>query len=645
MKLPSSGRALILTLLLLPFAIAMQPAGFAAVVTAEHRKQVAEIRKNLNKAQALIGKRDLGDAERILKTSEEQIRQIIADAEIDEKHSLVAPLLKQINQTKGLLTKKQAGGDGKSAGISFEKDVAPILVARCLNCHGETDPSANLRLNTFANIVQGCGGKLVVPGNPNASMLIRKITASGKQRMPRDGDPLTADEIRKFTVWIMAGAKFGGDNSTPLEDLPKGESDGKPEVGAVTINKPSGGEKVSFTRDIAPFMVNLCVDCHSTNGQGARQTGFSLDTFEKLMRGGRGGAVVSPGNPKESRLWRLVGEQDPIKMPPGQALITRNNWNNLRTWIEEGAKFDGTDAQIRAPLRSLVPSEEERRAKELAALGPDELIQRRKDRATELWRAALGKDQAAEFAGNNALVIGNVVESRLKEIGDWCDEDARLLKKLFGIKDEQIWRGKLTVFVFKDRFSYAEFVQTNEKAELPSEIRGHARVNSTQDEAYVCLQDLGVAARDDSPGTRAQVLGLLTEALLQRSANKVPDWTARGFGLALAARHDPKNAYFRGLAGSAHEVVQSFAAPQDLFNEGAFSPADVTPIGFTLVAHMIKVGGEPKFIQFLKQLTAGKPLADALKEVYSADAATLGRSYVDSLGSARSATKKVAPSK
>jgi hypothetical protein len=242
-------------------------------------------------------------------------------------------------------------------------------------------------------------------------------------------------------------------------------------------------------------------------------------------------------------------------------------------------------------------------------------------------------------------VIGNAAESRLKEIGDWCDEDAKLLKKLFGIRDEQIWRGKLTVFVFKDRFSYAEFVQTNEKAELPSEVKGHARVTSAQDEAYVCLQDLGEATRDDSPGTRAQVLGLLTEALLQRSANKVPDWTARGFGLALAARHDLKNPYFRGLAGFAHESVKSLAQPQDLFNEGALSPADVTPIGYTLVAHMLKVGGEPKFIQFLKHLTAGRPLADALKDVYSADAATLGRSYVDSLGSTRPATKKVAPPK
>lgn len=645
MKLPPSGRVVSL-LLLQTLVAAVFPLDVAAAVTAEHRRQVTEIRKNLNRAATHISRKELSDAERILKDSEDRIQKIIGDAEIDDKHSLIAPLLKQISLAKASLEKRQTAGDSKSAGGSFEKDVAPILVARCLKCHGETDPSAGLRLNTFAGIVQGCGGKLVVPGNPNGSMLLKKITATGKQRMPRDGEPLSADEIRRITTWIASGAKFGGDNSKPLDDLVKDNAAAPVAVtGPISINRPSGGERVSFTRDIAPFVVNLCVNCHSADGQGTRQTGFALDTFEKLMRGGRGGAVVSPGNIKASRLWHLVGEQDPIKMPPGQALITRTNWTNLRTWIEEGAKFDGSESQIKAPLRSLVPSEDERRAKELASLSPDELIQRRKDRSAELWRAALGKDTPAEIACDSALVIGNVAEARLKEIGGWCDEDAKLLKKLFGIKDEQIWRGKLTVFVFKDRFSYAEFVQTNEKAELPPEIRGHSRVTPTQDEAYICLQDVGEAVREDSPGARAIVLDLFTEALLQRSANKVPGWAARGLGLALASRHDPKSAYFRGLAGSAREVVKSFENPQDLFNEGAFSPADVTPIGFTLVTHMLKVGGEPKFVLFLRQLSAGKPLADALKEVYSADAMTLGRSYVDSLGSARLAPKKAATSK
>jgi hypothetical protein len=287
-------------------------------------------------------------------------------------------------------------------------------------------------------------------------------------------------------------------------------------------------------------------------------------------------------------------------MPPGQALITRSNHTNLRIWIEEGAKFDGTDAQIRAPLRNLVPTDEERRAQELATLSPEDWIRRRREGATRMWQAALGKEKPMEHDADGFLLVGNASDARLREIGQWAEDDAKSLKKLFGIKEAEVWRGKLAVFVFKDRFSYAEFVQTNERVEVPSDIKGHSRVSSTQDVAYVCLEDKGDDPDDESPGTRAMLLDLLTEALLQRTPKKVPDWASRGLGLALAARNDPKNSYFRGLAGAAQSAVAALDKPQDLFVNGTFSPGDLGPVSYTLVAHMMKQGGgEARFVPLI----------------------------------------------
>lgn len=643
MTISLQRRSLSLWLMLAACICLALPRELPSAITAEHQKQIAEIRKELTRIQGLIAKKEVDEAEQALNEAEKKLRQIAKDAEIDENHKLIAGLLKQIELKKGTLQKKHSGADGKGGGISFEKEVAPILVARCLTCHGETDPRADLRLNTFGGIVQGCGGKLVVPGNPNASMLVRRITASGNQRMPRGGDPLSADEIRRITAWIAGGAKFTGDNATPLADLAS-PTGGAP-AGPVTINKPVGGERVSFVRDIAPFMTNLCLGCHSGNGQGARQTGFSIETFERLMRGGRGGPVVLPGNLKESRLWHLVGEQDPIKMPPGQALITRTNWNNLKAWIEEGAKFDGTDAQVRAPFRSLVPSAEEVRAKELAALTPEELEQRRKDRAAELWHAALRSETPIEQGSDEFLFVGNAAEARIAEIRGWAAEDVSTLRKTFSIKESPIWRGKLIVFVFKDRFSYAEFVLTNEKAEVPAEIKGHVRVNFAQDQVYLCLEDAGDTPADDFPGTRAMLLNLLTEAILKRTPGSIPDWAARGMGLTLAARHDPKNAYFKGLPGAAHEVVKDFAKPQDLLNNGAVSAADLPAVGYSLVTYMMKVGNEAQFVRFLGLLSSGKSLPESLKTIYGADPDSLARGYLGSLGSARPASKKPAKGK
>jgi len=604
----------------------------SAAITAEHQKQIGEIRKDLGKVQGLIAKKEIDDAEKILTESEQKLKQIAKDAGVDENHKLISGLLKQIELRKAALTKRQTGAD---SGPSFEKDVAPILVARCLNCHGDDNPRGGLRMDTFGGIVQGCGGRLIVPGNPNGSMMMQRINAPANQRMPKEGKPLTADETKKIAAWISAGAKFNGDNSAPIATLSPDAAGGAVDRGPIEINKPTGGEKVSFKRDIAPFMVNLCVNCH---GGANPRAGFSLDTFEKLMRGGRGGKVVLPGNKKDSRLWHLVGEQDPIKMPPGQSLITRSNHRNLEIWIEEGAKFDGSDPK--APLRSLVPTDAERRAQELAAMSPDELAGQRKERASELWQAALSSETPAEHTTDEFIVMGNAEESRIKEVANWAAEDASQLKKLFGVKEDQIWKGKLTVFVFKDRFSYAEFVQTNEKAELPAEMRGHTRVRPGLDDAYICLQDPGDVPDEENPGARAMIMSLLTEGLLQRSPTRLPDWATRGTGMAIAARNDLKNPYYRGLGVTAQEAIRAIDKPEDVFESNSFSAADLPSVGYTLVVHVIKVGGEPQYIRFLGQLSSGRSLVDALKEIYSADPPSLARSYLASLASAKPAPKK-----
>lgn len=617
--------------------------GSKAAVTADHKKQIADISKELGKVPSLITKKDFDDADKLLKECEQKLKQTAKDAGIDEGNKLVAVHLKKVEQLRETLTKKRpaaAAAAGGGAAVTFERDVAPILAARCLNCHGANNPRGRLRMDTFGGIVAGgAGGALLVPGKPGESALVLRISADGDERMPKNAPALAADDIKKISDWIAAGAKFTGNNATPIADLKGAGGAGavKPDTTPVQINKPTGGETVSFTNDIAPFMSNLCVNCHSGNNP---RSGFSLETFEKLMQGGKGGRVVLPGNTKDSRLWHLVGEQDPIKMPPGQALITRTNHANLKTWIEEGAKFDGPDPK--ATLRSLVPTDAEKRAKELASLSPDELARRRKARAQELWKAALPNDTPTENETDGFIVLGNASEGRVKQIADWSGADAEALRKLFKIKEAAIWRGKLTVFVFKDHFSYAEFGQTNERREIPMETKGHSRVSALGDEAYVCLLDIGDSPTEESPGVRVQLMGLLAEASLQRVSNRVPDWAAKGTGLVLAARTDAKNPYFRGLNAGAHEALRALDKPEELFANGTFSPADLAPVGYTLVSFMLKQG-EPHFVDFLSEVAAGKTLNDALKSIYNVDAVNLARAYavyVDGLPGAKAAGKK-----
>lgn len=611
-------------------------------VTAEQRKQVDEVKKELTKATGLITKKDFDEASKLLDAAHDKLRQIGREAGIDENHKLVAGLYRQIEQKRDSIAKKRGAGGGGAAAAggagAFERDVAPLLVSRCLRCHGSDNPRAGLRMDTFEGIVQGgADGQLVVPGKPAQSLLVLRLTATGDERMPKGGEALKPDEIKKISTWIAGGAVFKGDNKVPLSDLKAPTEGGKLDTTPIQINKPTGGETVSFKEDIAPWMANLCLNCHGGNEP---RSGFSVETFEKLMKGGNSGRVVLPGNTKDSRIWHLVGEQDPIKMPPGQALITRTNHGNLKKWIEEGAKYDGGDPK--APLRSIVLTPEQKQARELAALSPEEFTKRRKDRAEELWNKALASEKAAQAENEAFLVRGNVPEPRVGQAAEWARSDADALRKFFKIKESLIWRGKLAVFVFKDRFSYEEFSRTNEEREIPPETRGHARVTAGDGEAYVCVQDIGDAATEELPGLRTQLMSLLTEAYLLRTPNRVPEWAARGTGLALAARNDPKNPYFRGLTAGSHAALRLVDGPNDLFGSGTYSSSDLSPIGYTLVSHMLKKGNDAQFVHFLTELGAGKQFGNALGEVYSASPEQLYqsyRAYVDSLPGSKAAGK------
>jgi hypothetical protein len=57
----------------------------------------------------------------------------------------------------------------------------------------------------------------VVPGQPAASELIRRIRGQARPRMPFDGPPFLADdEIRLLETWVAQGARDAGGKPAPL---------------------------------------------------------------------------------------------------------------------------------------------------------------------------------------------------------------------------------------------------------------------------------------------------------------------------------------------------------------------------------------------------------------------------------------------
>ena len=91
----------------------------------------------------------------------------------------------------------------------FDRDIQPLLTAKCLQCHGQSEPEAGLRLTSRegAIAVLESGKQAVVPGKAAESELIRRVSSPDvAERMPPKGEPLSAKQIAALREWIDAGA-------------------------------------------------------------------------------------------------------------------------------------------------------------------------------------------------------------------------------------------------------------------------------------------------------------------------------------------------------------------------------------------------------------------------------------------------------
>ncbi len=86
----------------------------------------------------------------------------------------------------------------------FEKKIRPLLLARCVGCHGPEKSKGGLRLDAAGLARGGETGPVLVPGKPEESLLIQAVRQTGPLKMPPK-DHLTESEIADLATWVKAG--------------------------------------------------------------------------------------------------------------------------------------------------------------------------------------------------------------------------------------------------------------------------------------------------------------------------------------------------------------------------------------------------------------------------------------------------------
>lgn len=107
--------------------------------------------------------------------------------------------------------------------VSFRRDIAPILVQRCLACHGDREPQGEYQLATFELLKKHgySDSPIVTASKPEESELYNLVAAEDADvRMPKEADPLTVEQVATIRRWIEEGAPYdAADAQAPLASI------------------------------------------------------------------------------------------------------------------------------------------------------------------------------------------------------------------------------------------------------------------------------------------------------------------------------------------------------------------------------------------------------------------------------------------
>jgi hypothetical protein len=137
----------------------------------------------------------------------------------------------------------------------FEKNVRPILVARCYECHSDKESNGGLTLdNKLAILDGGDTGAALVPGKPDESLLIEAIRYGNRDLQMPPKNRLPDAEIAILEEWVGRGAPDPRVAAVDAAPLPVGMSIAagrrfwsfrpvsNPQIPSVNLNAtPNGG--------------------------------------------------------------------------------------------------------------------------------------------------------------------------------------------------------------------------------------------------------------------------------------------------------------------------------------------------------------------------------------------------------------------
>ncbi len=111
--------------------------------------------------------------------------------------------------------------------------------------------------------------------------------------------------------------------------------------------------EVGYLRDVRPILANRCFKCH---GPDLKKGGLDLQNRDSALKELKSGArAIVAGKGAESELVRRISASDDERMPPKGDALTAAQIAALKSWIDQGAKYEEHWSFV-APQRRTLPA-------------------------------------------------------------------------------------------------------------------------------------------------------------------------------------------------------------------------------------------------------------------------------------------------
>src|SRR5687767_4665071 len=153
--------------------------------------------------------------------------------------------------------------------------------------------------------------------------------------------------ILLMVILVIITGHLGGSLTHGTDYLTKAFSDN--EIKAEQKPIPNVQEAVVYADIIQPLFESKCYTCHNAK---KKKGGLRLDEPEFILKGGKDGEVIKPGNPEQSDMIKrlmLPRSQEDHMPPKEKPQLKESEIALIHWWISTGASFDKKTKELEQP--------------------------------------------------------------------------------------------------------------------------------------------------------------------------------------------------------------------------------------------------------------------------------------------------------